>query len=233
MSLLLLALLIVYILVILYSVVIHEASHAAAADYLGDPTARNLGRLTLNPLVHLDLWGSFLVPLGMLLLTGGRFVFGWAKPVPFNPYNLRNQRYGPSLVALAGPASNILLALGGSILARILPIASSTKAGIISSTLAGNWPALFELLEGNVFAALFLILAMIVVLNLILAAFNLIPIPPLDGSKLLLAFDMVSQRTYIMLERYGLLILIFVLFSGILTFLFRAVFSLALFLLGV
>lgn len=233
MSLLLIALLIVYIGILLYSVIIHEVSHALIADYLGDPTARQLGRVTLRPLPHLDFFGSFLVPFGLLLLSGGRFAFGWAKPVPFNPYNLKNQRWGPAWVALAGPTSNIIAALIAGLTGRFLPISTQVKSGLINSALQGNWQNLFGLMEGNILAALFLVLAIITVLNLILAGFNLIPIPPLDGSKLLYALNLVSRQSYAILEQYGFLILILVLFSGIVNFIFLAVFRFALSLLGV
>ena len=96
------------LIVLLFSVVIHEVSHGAAAYRLGDPTAKLMGRLTLNPIKHLDFFGSLIMPFSVFLLTGGRFVFGWAKPVPFNPANLKNPRLGSALVALAGPLSNFL-----------------------------------------------------------------------------------------------------------------------------
>src|SRR4030042_2861264 len=97
----------IQIMVLLFSVVLHEVSHGLMAEKLGDPTARIYGRLTLNPIKHLDLWGSFLVPLFLFVLSGGRFLFGWAKPVPYNPYNLKNQRWGPALVGAAGPLANL------------------------------------------------------------------------------------------------------------------------------
>lgn len=135
---------------------LHEFFHAFAAYLQGDPTAKNVGRLTLNPLRHLDLWGTV-----MLLLAG----FGWGKPVPYNPYNLKNQRWGPALVALAGPAANLFLILVCGFILRLLV----TYSVLPSSNM------LFTLLE------------LIVVLNTVWLTFNLIPIPPLDGSKLLFA----------------------------------------------
>ncbi len=97
--------------VLIFSVVVHEVAHGAIAESLGDNTARRMGRLTLNPFKHLDLFGSLLLPLFLFYATGHRFVFGYAKPVPYDPRNLRDQRYGPAKVALAGPATNIALAL--------------------------------------------------------------------------------------------------------------------------
>ena len=143
--------------VLIMSVVIHEVSHGYAALFLGDKTAEYEGRLTLNPLKHIDMWGSVIFPAVSLLLGG--FVFGWAKPVPYNPHNLRNQKWGEALVAGAGPLSNIVLAIIFGLGIRfIAPLGSGPFAEI---------------------------LATIVLVNLTLAFFNLIPIPPLDGSKIL------------------------------------------------
>ena len=143
------------------SVVIHEVSHGYSALVLGDPTAKYQGRLTLNPLSHLDPVGSFLVPLMGYFLGG--FIIGWAKPVPFNPYNLKNQRWGEAMVAAAGPLSNIVLALIFGLIIRLVP----------------------ETLVGPTFLT---VVGYVVILNITLAVFNLIPIPPLDGSKILFAF---------------------------------------------
>src|SRR3989344_344850 len=151
-----------YIIVLLYSVVIHEVSHGLMADSLGDPTAKNLGRLTLNPLKHLDMFGSVLLPL-LLLIARAPFIIGYAKPVPYNPANLRDRKYGPAKVALAGPASNIILALLFGLTLRFLP-------DIFSSSLIPQ------------------LLSIVVTLNLFLTIFNLFPVPPLDGHWLLLTF---------------------------------------------
>lgn len=179
------------IIVLVFSVVIHEFSHGWMANQLGDPTAKYQGRLTLNPRAHLDFWGSFLVPLFLFLLSGGRFLFGWAKPVPYNPYNLRNQRYGPALVGLAGPGANLVVAAVFGLALRFL--------------LAG------EVI--TVASPLFLFFSIIVILNILLAIFNLIPIPPLDGSKVLFAFLPYSlENVRIFLERFGFIILLFFIF---------------------
>jgi len=172
------------IIILLFSVALHEASHGYAADKLGDPTARLAGRLTLNPIKHLDLFGSVIVPV-LTFITGG-FIFGWAKPVPYNPYNLSDQRWGEAKVAFAGPASNLLLALvfGLSIRLSLIPVTLLTPV------------------------------ILIVFLNIILAVFNLIPVPPLDGSKILFSFlpyKYLNIRTF--LERYSfILILIIIIF---------------------
>jgi Zn-dependent protease len=179
---------------IIFAISVHEFSHAAMAYYLGDPTARNEGRLTLNPLAHLDPWGTIL-----LFIAG----FGWGKPVPFNPYNLRNQRYGPALVSIAGPASNFAMVIVFSLLLKFV------------------YP-LFGLGAEN---ALFQFLYFLIIIDAILMVFNLLPIPPLDGSKLLFAVLPRSlDNVKIFLQRYGFFILIaLVLFGG---FFFRGIFSL-------
>ncbi len=150
-----------FIAILIMSVVIHEVSHGYVADYLGDPTARLAGRLTLNPLKHLDWLGSVIIP-GLLILLGG-FIFGWAKPVPYNPHNLRGGKWGPAYVAAAGPAANLLIALIFGLLMR--------------SAIIGMWLP----------AAAISLASVIVLLNIMLAIFNLIPIAPLDGSKILFA----------------------------------------------
>lgn len=179
--------LIFQLLVLLFSVVIHEVSHGAMANYLGDPTAKNDGRLTLNPLVHLDLWGSVIVPVVLFIVSAGGFVFGYAKPVPFNPYNLRNQKYGPALVGAAGPGANFAIALVFGLVLRF-------GGDLIGIRLAG-------------------LLAIIVLLNLVLGVFNLVPIPPLDGSKILFAFLPDSfESTKESLEHVGPFVLLFFIF---------------------
>lgn len=179
---------VIAITILLFSVVIHEVSHGAVANMLGDPTARLQGRLTLNPLKHLDPIGSLLVPFVTSLLG---FPFGWAKPVPYNPYNLRNQRWGAALVGSAGPISNIVLAL-------VFGLALRFGGGGLS------------LNEGALFVFMF-----ITQINLLLAVFNLVPIPPLDGSKLLFALvPNMSYRTRAFLEQNGFILLLAFIFFG-------------------
>jgi len=174
--------------VLLMSVVIHEFSHGWMAFHLGDSTAKDQGRLTLNPIKHLDFWGSFIVPLAIFVFSGGQAIFGWAKPVPFNPYNLRDQKYGIAKVAAAGPAANILMALIFGLILRFLPI-QFLSSGLVQ------------------------ILGLIVFLNLLLAIFNLIPLPPLDGSKILFTFLPRSlENLRLFLEQYGTFILLFFIF---------------------
>lgn len=148
---------------LIFSVVIHEVSHGYVAEQLGDPTARMAGRLTLNPLKHLDLFGSFLIPI--FLLIANQPVIGWAKPVPYNPYNLENPRKGEGLIALAGPASNLFVAFILGLCIRFL----------------GVFP-IFSQLQTELIVTLF---GLVAVLNVTLALFNLLPIPPIDGSKVL------------------------------------------------
>lgn len=176
-----------YVILIL-SAVIHEYSHGWMAYYLGDSTAKDMGRLTLNPLAHIDMWGTVLMPLFLFFISGGTFLFAYAKPVPFNPYNLRRGgKYGESLVSFAGPASNLLTAVVFGLIVRFAPV-------------------------GLAFAG---VLSFIVYINILLAVFNLIPVPPLDGSKILFNFLPPSANQFKMfMERYGFFILLAFIFVG-------------------
>lgn len=174
-----------FFLIMIPSAIIHEYAHGWAADQLGDPTARYAGRLTLDPRAHVDKWGTFLMPLLLFFMTGGRFLFAYAKPVPYNPYNLKNQKTGPLLVAVAGPLSNFLLAFMFGLTIQFLPL---------SSTLTS-------------------FLSVIVYANVLLGVFNLVPIPPLDGSKVLYAVLPDSMwKVKQTLEQYGFFILMFFIF---------------------
>src|SRR3989338_1825738 len=144
------------IVILIFSVILHEVAHGYMANYLGDPTARLMGRLTLNPFPHIDLLGSIILP-AVLVISGSPLLIGYAKPVPYNPYNLRH-RFGEALVALAGPGTNILLAV---IFGLIIRFGAGLDAGLLEA------------------------FATVVYINMLLALFNLIPIPPLDGSKIL------------------------------------------------
>jgi len=185
----------IWIGILIFSIVIHEVSHGAVANMFGDPTAKKLGRLTLNPLPHLDPIGSVIVPLLLLIpaiFGAPAIVFGWAKPVPFNPLYLKYKRWGAAIVGMAGPASNLVLAVIFGLLLRFLPVAENP-----------------ELL------GMALVFMIIVYLNLLLAIFNLIPIPPLDGSKLLFSlFPQISRQTRAFLERNGFILLLLFIFFG-------------------
>jgi len=183
-----------FVLVLIMSIVIHEVSHGWSAYFLGDPTAKLAGRLTLNPIPHTDPIGSVLLPF-LLIITSSPILFGWAKPVPYNPYNLKGGRWGPALVALAGPASNIIIALIFSGLIRFSPLFSPGEP------------------LGDL--AFF-----IVIINIVLAVFNLFPIPPLDGSKVLFAV-LPYRLKYIenlMVQYQLVLILVLIIFAGALIF---------------
>lgn len=167
------------IIALVIAVVFHEVSHGYVANLLGDSTAKYAGRLSLNPIRHIDMWGTIIIPL-LLIISRAGFIFGWAKPVPVNYYNLRYGKMGPILVALAGPLTNFLIVLICGLLVRILP-------------------------EGTLFPYLF---TMIAIINAFLMLFNLVPIPPLDGSHVLLAFLERRPDVTRILERYGMFILI-------------------------
>ncbi len=200
------------IVVLVFSVVIHEVSHGFMAEKLGDPTARLAGRLTLNPLKHLDPVGSVLLPLILAILPGG-IIFGWAKPVPYNPFNLKNPEKGAALIAAAGPLSNFGIAISLSVVYRLLGLAGSETLFILRD-----------------------FVVIIVLINVVLAVFNLIPIPPLDGAKVALAFLPDSARGlksfFYENNPYGWVLLLVFIFAGV-PFLSPIIFAIAGFLLGI
>lgn len=173
-----------YFVIIIPSAIIHEYAHGWMASQLGDQTAKYAGRLTVDPRAHIDMWGTILMPLGLFILTGGNFLFAYAKPVPYNPYNLRDQKWGPVWVGLAGPLANFLLAVSFALVFRALPFSASSQ-----------------------------FFAIIVMANITLMIFNLLPIPPLDGSKLLYALlPSSAYKIRSFLDRYGFFILLFFVF---------------------
>lgn len=207
-------LIVFYFVILVFSVIIHEVSHGIAALWLGDPTAKYAGRLNLNPFNHIDLVGTILVPVLMVVTTG--FAFGWAKPVPFNPYNLRNQRWGPALVAIAGPLSNIIVALLAALIGSIIAIPKNVKVDIVRHF--DNIELVSQVLSGSVGAIFFEFVAIIIFWNALLAFFNLIPIPPLDGSKILFSIFPIRMETMALLEQFGFFLLIVVIYLDATTF---------------
>ena len=198
-----------YVAILIMSIVIHEVSHGFMAEYFGDNTARNAGRLTLNPINHLDFFGSIILP-AVLVLSHSPFLFGWAKPVPYNPNNLSNRKWGTIAVAGAGVLANFLIAIIFGIIIRF-------SQGLVL-------PASF-----------YFITSAIVIVNLALGIFNLVPIPPLDGSKIVFSFLPESVSSVIFhYEQYSIiLLLIFIVYFSdylypILAYLFHLVTGLAL-----
>lgn len=184
--------------IVLYSIILHEVAHGLAALYLGDPTAKLQGRLTLNPVKHIDPFMTIIMPLVLLLMSGGRFLFGGAKPVPVNPFLFRDRRKGMMLTAVAGPATNLLIMFTCVALVRFFSLLASE--GVL-------WDLAVFLRQ---------IFNLVGFWNVILIAFNLLPIPPLDGSRVvayLLPRDLAQK--YEQLERYGMLLVLVVLLTGV------------------
>jgi len=175
------------LIVLFFSIIIHEVAHGSMAYQLGDPTAKYAGRLSLNPIKHIDPFGTIILPL-LLVIMRSPFVIGWAKPVPVNPYNFRDQKWGELKVAIAGPGANFLLVLIFGLSIRFLNLPSSV----------------------------FIVFSLIAFFNLLLGLFNLIPIPPLDGSHIL--FSILPEKynnIRFFLQQNGLLLLILFIFFGL------------------
>ncbi|HMB66032.1 MAG TPA: site-2 protease family protein, partial [Patescibacteria group bacterium] len=208
------------IVAVIMSAIIHEFAHGWMAYQLGDETAKNAGRLTLNPIPHLDPLGSIILPL-LLVFSGSPFVLGWAKPVPYNPYNLKDPEYGDLKVALAGPGSNFLLAIFFGLVARFTAPAVMLKQTLISSFFQGNFEAVLGEMSGSLLVSIFVMSMIICFVNLILMLFNLIPVPPLDGSKVLMTFLPADwQIKFQQIEPYGIFIVLFLLFVGLIDLIF-------------
>ncbi|NOT83624.1 MAG: site-2 protease family protein [Methylococcaceae bacterium] len=186
---------VVWILPVVFAITVHEVAHGWVAKLYGDKTAFLMGRLTLNPLKHVDLIGTLLLP-GILLLTGTGFIFGWAKPVPVDARNFKNPRRDMAIVALAGPVSNLIMALLWALLARV---------GVTLNIDAISHPLIYSGVAG-------------ISINLVLALLNLLPLPPLDGSRILSGMlpEQIAEY-YNKLERFGFLIILLLLSSNILS----------------
>ncbi len=193
----------IYALPFILAVTLHETAHAWVADKKGDPTARQLGRISLNPLVHIDLFGTVIIPLILLATTG--FMFGYAKPVPVNPYKLRRPKEDMAWVAAAGPGMNLALAVVSGIFYRLLYDPHILIGGSLFSDLGGATSFfLVPILEMLKFSVFF---------NVLLMVFNLIPIPPLDGGRVLVGLLPTEQsRLVSRIEPYGMFVLVFVVF---------------------
>jgi Zn-dependent protease len=211
---------VIQLFILLFAITIHEASHGWAANKMGDPTAYNLGRVTMNPLAHIDPLGTVILPL--LISLVGMPAFGWAKPVPVNPYNLRNPRRDNIWISFAGPAANMLAALASFVILLVLKFLDpgvNRFLKIVVRTLFKNPEILRAALPHGLYPleGLALILYFAVLINIYLAVFNLIPVPPLDGSGILLGLlsDDAAQR-YDRLRPFGFFIVLALIYLGFL-----------------
>ncbi|MDF2530340.1 MAG: hypothetical protein K0Q57_1220 [Gammaproteobacteria bacterium] len=189
--------LLIWLIPLVFAITLHEVAHGWVASYCGDKTAKMLGRLTLNPIKHMDILGTLVLPITLLLLSGGRFAFGWAKPVPVDWRNLKSPRWQMPLIALSGPLANILMAIIWALIAKLglTMQASNPWAGLILLNMG---------MSG-------------IMINLVLGVLNLIPIPPLDGSRIFSSFlSPKASYSYSKLERYGFIILILLMVTNIL-----------------
>ena len=207
--------------VLLVSLSVHESAHAWTADRLGDPTAKELGRISFNPLVHADFFGTFLFPLMGFMsaqLGGPGIIFGWAKPVPVNTARLLNPRRDHMLVAAAGPASNLLIAGGLLLVLGFMKSTSSSMELLLNQVVRGVAPG------GGVLVLLLSMAYFGVMINLILAIFNMLPVAPLDGAAVVSGLLPQSLApAYDALQNYGFVILIGLLYLGVPRYLFNPV----------
>lgn len=203
---------VISIVILVFSAIIHEVSHGFVADRLGDPTARLMGRLTLNPKKHIDPFMSILLPL-LLILSNSPIIFGGAKPVPVDEFNLKEGRRDIALVALSGPLSNILMAVGGTLLYRLL--------------------FFFPNSQSIIFVFLLFILMKFIQINVLLAIFNLLPLPPLDGSKIFsLLLPETAARAYLSIGAFGSLLVFLLIFTSPMQQIITNLYQLGMSLLG-
>jgi Zn-dependent protease len=201
---------IIWFVVFLLSLTIHECAHAWAAERSGDPTGRYMGRVTLNPIPHIDVWGTIIFPL--FAITTGGWMFGWAKPVPFNPLNLRDRKWGEIFIAIAGPGSNILLMIIFAALYKLV-----FRSELVSSASLGELEQPIRMTLG-----------IGITMNVVLAVFNMIPIPPLDGSHVLrnLLPDSLAESYAQIPEWIGFIALIMLVRTGFTSYLTGPILSL-------
>lgn len=191
---------VVSILPILIAITFHEVAHGFIANKLGDPTAKVMGRLTLNPIAHIDLIGTIIMPLALFVLTQGQFIFGYAKPVPINPMNFKNPKKDMAISAAAGPVMNLIIASLSLIISEIIARAAAPSASV-GITVMEPLRQMFE---------------MSFEINVILAAINLLPIPPLDGGRILVGILPHEQAvSYSRIEPFGFIIVIILYMTGI------------------
>jgi Zn-dependent protease len=204
---------------ILIAIILHEVSHGFVANKLGDPTAKMLGRLTLNPVAHIDLFGTILMPLFLLVSTGGQFVFGYAKPVPINPYNFRNPKRDMAISAAGGPLMNLFVAIISVVILKYLIIPAAGGAS--------------EEVMVKIIKPMGMMLNASIQINIVLAAFNLIPIPPLDGGRVLMGFLPDSQAHLLgKVEPFGMIIVMVLVVTGIASVVITPLIKLLLSLVG-
>lgn len=221
------------IIVLILSIIIHEYSHALMAYKLGDDTAKSLGRLTLNPLPHIDLVGSVLLPL-FFVFSGSNFMVAWAKPVPYNPNKIKDKKYGDLKVAIAGPLSNFAVAIFFGLVTRLLPLSQLSKINLLSSFLMGDFSSLAVFISNDIISSIFILSLLFCFYNLLLGIFNLLPIPPLDGSKVIANFLPEKLRYKLFsIEGYGIFIILILAFLGFFQLLFRPILFSLFFLLGI
>ncbi|MDO9287266.1 MAG: site-2 protease family protein [Thermodesulfovibrionales bacterium] len=187
---------------VLIAITFHELSHGLIANKLGDPTAKMMGRLTINPIAHIDLFGTIIMPLLLLIFTNGQFVFGYAKPVPINPMNFKNPRRDMAISAAGGPATNILLAIVSMVILKfaVFPLLSFAPEGMATTVLE----------------PIAMMLKSSIIINVVLASFNLIPIPPLDGGRVVVGFLPHRQAmSFSKIEPFGFIIVIILIYTHI------------------